>query len=140
MTGLTSATTPLEAARALLDTHLPSRFTVSVDEASTTVGSVTLTVVTPPRPLVFTPLVGADKARMLVQVTIRDSTPAACRLAGDTVRHILTGTTRRGALLTPITAEGFTFDHPAAFGDGHGDTNQGVHTWMETYELVWADR
>ena len=130
MTGLTSTTTPIEAARALLDTHLPSRFTVSVDEASTTVGSVTLTVVTPPRPLVFTPLVGADKARMLVQVTIRDSTPAACR----------TGTTRRGPLLTPITAAGFTFDHPAAVGDGHGDTNQGVHTWMETYELVWADR
>lgn len=140
MTGLTSSNAPLEAARDLLDTNLPARFTVTVDEASVTAGSVTLTVVTPPRPLVFAPLVGADKARMLVQVTICDTTPTACRLTGDTVREILTGTTRRGALLTPIEAEGYTFDPPASLGDGHGDTNQGVHTWVETYELVWADR
>lgn len=140
MTGLTSSNAPLDAARALLDAHLPARFSVTVDEATTTAGSVTLTVVTPPRPLVFAPLVGADKARMLVQVTICDSTPTGCRLAGDQVRHVLTGTTRRGALLTPIEVEGFTFDPPASLGDGHGDTNQGVHTWVETYELVWADR
>ena len=140
MTGLTSSNTPLEATRALLDAHLPARFTVSVDEAATGVGSVTLTVVTPPRPLVVTPLVGADKARMLVQVTICDASRTACRLAGDTVRHILTGTTRRGVLLTPITVDGFTFDPPAAFGDGHGDTNQGIHTWVETYELAWQNR
>lgn len=140
MTGLTSSNTPLEAAKDLLGAHLPARFTVTVDEASAAVGSVTLTVVTPPRPLVFAPLVGADKARMLVQVTICDSTSTACRLTGDHVRHVLTGTTRRGAPLTPIEVEGFTFDPPASLGDGHGDTNQGVHTWVETYELVWADR
>ena len=140
LSNLTSSHLPLTAAADLLTVNLPSRFTVTTDQGEPTVGSVTVTVITSPRPIVVTPLVGADKTRMRVQVTVCDSTPTACRLTGDHIRGVLTGTTRRGALLTPITVDGYTFDPPTSLGDGHGATGNVVHTWAETYELVWQTR
>lgn len=137
---LTKSHTPLLALEGLLAAHMPARFTVTADTAELADGSITLTPVTSPQPIYNAPLVGADRARMQVQVTIVDSTPSACRLAGDTVRDIITGTTRRGHLTTPIVAPGYTFDRPRTLSDGRGDTTSGIHTWRETYELVWQDR
>jgi hypothetical protein len=136
---LTATTVPLTAVQALLGRELPSRYTVTVDDAPTGTG-VTLEVVSPPTPQVFTPLAGPDKASMLVQVTIRDATRTACRLAGDVVRQILTGTDRRGKPTTPLQVEGYTFDLPVTWGDGHAVTTNGVHTWVETYRITWQDR
>lgn len=135
---LTRTAVPLEAAKTLLASMLPQGLTVSIDADTITVGTVSLTPVTTPIPVAVT--MGApERADFLMQVTIRGHDRTHARLAGDAVRDILSARARGGPT-NPLTAEDYRFDPVTSQRDGHGDTLDGVHTWVETYRIGWQHR
>lgn len=136
---LTKSAVPLDAIRTLLTVHLPTSFTVRLDDDEPTADrSVTITPVTPPQVQWFT-MSAPEKASMLVQATIRASTRSSCRLAGDFVRDVLTAR-RRGGAVYPLDAAGYVFDVPTTQADGHYETTTGVNTWVETFRISWQHR
>ncbi len=119
----------------LLREHLPARFTVDTELKRLAGDVVLVEPVWGPNPQWFT-AGGPSKATAGVQVTIGGPNRQAVRLAGDTVRDVLCGTTR-GRATHPLTRPGYTFDLPQTGGDGHADTHQGINTWLETYRITW---
>lgn len=118
---------------------LPSRLKPQVDPDAAPAGTVAITPVTSPT-LQYVVMSGPDKARMLIQITIAGTTRENARLSGDTVREAIAGVDRRGRPLHPLLIPGYTFDVPTTTGDGHADTSNGVHRWIETFALVWQYR
>lgn len=136
---LTKSRVPLEAVETLLTVQLPTSFTVHLDEDDPTGDrTVVLYPVTSPRVQWFT-MAAPEKATMLVQATIRAGSRDACRLAGDFVRDVLTAR-RRGGAVYPLDAAGYVFDVPTTQSDGHVETSNGVHEWVETYRISWQYR
>lgn len=136
---LTKSHPVLVCLRDHLDGLLPARMTVRIDPETAAAGTVAVTPVTSPT-LISLHMGGPDKARMLVQVTITDTTRERVRLAGDMVRELIAGVNHRGRPLHPLALPGFTFDVPVTSGDGHAETVNGIHTWVETYEFEWQYR
>lgn len=122
-----------------LDALLPARMTVAVDPDTAPAGMVAVTPVTSPT-LIYLHMAGPDKARMLVQLTITDTTRERVRLAGDLAREALAGVDHRDRPLHPLVLPGYTFDVPTTTSDGHAITETGTHTWVETFALVWQHR
>ncbi len=118
---------------------LPARMTVKVDPDTAPAGMVAVTPTTSPT-LVYLHMAGPDKARMLVQITITDTTRERVRLAGDLARVALAGVDHRDRPLHPLVLPGYVFDVPTTSGDGHAATETGGHTWVETYAIVWQYR
>lgn len=126
-----------------LKTHLtaalPARLKPEVDPEAAANGVVAITPVTSPT-LQYVVMSGPDKARMLVQISVKDTTREKVRLAGDLIRDAIAGVDRRGKPTHPLLVPGFTFDVPTTTGDGRAMTDSGVHTWVETFALVWQHR
>lgn len=136
---LTRTNTPLLAVVDHLNAHVPDPWTAELDDPTFATRTIAVEPVTPPRTEYFA-MGGPDKSRMLVQVTICAATRQEARLAGDTVRDVLTGVDRRNKPLYPLAADGYAFDNPSTTADGHRDLTDGVHTWVETFELAWQYR
>jgi hypothetical protein len=129
----------LDCVRGHLDALLPDRMTVGIEVDSATDGTVAISPVTSPTQQYFR-MGGPDKARMLIQVDVKDTTRARVRLTGDQIREFLAGVNHRGQPLHPLVLPDYTFDVPKTTGDGHAVTSNGSHTWVETFELVWQYR
>ena len=118
---------------------LPTRLKPDVDPDASPAGTVAITPVSGPT-LQYFAMAGPDKARMLVQITVTDTTRERVRLAGDLIRDAIAGVDRRNRPLHPLLIPGYTFDVPTTTGDGHALTESGKHSWIETFALVWQHR
>jgi len=118
---------------------LPSRLKPAVDPDASPDGTVAITPVSGPT-LQYFAMAGPDKARMLVQITVADSTRERVRLAADLIRDAIAGVDHRNRPLHPLALPGYTFDVPTTTGDGHALTESGKHSWVETFALVWQHR